>query len=149
MKQTITTKSFVACPSCGGLAGIDHTEIGRSYTWWCGNRSCGKQFRWLQVSSKHIEAEATGVVVTPCSVLLKLVPTLNDIHIVVDGSKHVDSDLEYYYNEYTCPTNYLKSTQEIYNGGYADEHGIFKYVADIEGTEAITLEDFRKAGVNV
>jgi len=38
---------------------------------------------------------------------------------------------EFYYNEHTCPTNYLRDVVEVIADGEVDPHGCFKFVTSV------------------
>lgn len=143
MKQAPTLLPHIACPSCGGLSAIGHTVKGRAYTWWCSNDDCGKQYRWKQNENGSIDAEPTGVTVRRVSVLLKLDPQEKPLFLIVKGAERAPEDQEYYYNEGTCPTNYLSEIEEVYLDGCPDPHGVFAYITSIDKRENATLEDFK------
>lgn len=142
MKQEPTYLPHVACPSCGALSKIDYTIKGRGYTWWCGNDECGKQYQWMQNEDGSINAEPTGIHVKKTSTLLVLEPQKENIFLIVKGFKNTQEHNEYYYNEGTCPTNYLNESEEIYLGDHPDPHGLFKFVKSIDKRVNVGLDDF-------
>lgn len=69
----------------------------------------------------------------PVIVLLKMDITEKEVYIIVkdylyyhNGEYSTDEDLEYFYNEHTCPSNYLRFP--IIVDGDTDCHGIFKFI---------------------
>lgn len=75
--------------------------------------------------------------------LLKLDPSHEPVYIIVKGNGFHDKDGNfksqqgYYYEQHTCPTNYLQDIFKIYEGTDDDPHGLFKFVKSIKLTEAL------------
>jgi len=71
----------------------------------------------------------------PSLVLLRLDPLPQSLFLVVKGIMHGDKiDHEnnaYYYNEHTCPTNYLQDAEVVIIGKDNDPHGLFEYVKSV------------------
>lgn len=132
----------VACPSCGNLSPIDYCEFGYTYTWWCNNDDCGKQYRFIINKNWTVKSEPTGLVVTRTAVTLK-VRRDKDIFITLKGrsfsgetfEESIESD-KYFYNQGTCPVNLIKDGLEVRVEDNRDPHGVFEYIK----TES--LEDF-------
>lgn len=79
-----------------------------------------------------------------CWVILEIPPQKEAIRLKVRGqywSRCLDEEtlggLCYFYNEHTCPTNWLRDVEEIAIGEDTDPHGLAEFVAayDIEHTE--------------
>ena len=75
---------------------------------------------------------------TPTLVLLKR----NGVYLIVNGNKMLGIDKEeaehqdqYYYNEHTCPTNYMQDVEAVIYEKDADPHGVFEWVATIDKPE--------------
>ena len=66
---------------------------------------------------------------TPTLVLLKR----NGIYLVVNG--YGNGNDAYFYNEHTCPTNYMDCVEAIIYEKDADPHGVFEWVATIDKPE--------------
>ena len=66
---------------------------------------------------------------TPTLVLLKR----NGIYLIVNG--HGNGNDEYFYNEHTCPTNYMQDVEAVIYEKDADPHGVFEWVATIDKPE--------------
>lgn len=147
MKTKPTMLPHVACPSCGVLSAIDYCDKEQEYIWWCSNDSCGKQYRWIWHQDGTIDAEPTGIKTKRTSVLLKLLPQKKIIYIVVKGMRFDggddDNNDEYFYNERTCPINYLNKIELICIGQDDDPHGLFEYVETINKRENVGLENFK------
>jgi len=135
---TKVTKTHIVCPSCNKPAGtIDHF-LEFTYPvdtrWYCDH--CREQYSFVVTKQNNelvvSDLKLTGNKMGKCLVLLKN----NDIGLVVEGlyfNNEFDSNHEYFYNEHTCPVNYLKDIKEIFdlkNKDY-DPHGIFQYVTTL------------------
>lgn len=138
MIATAYTKpdKFIRCPMCGeGEQRVDHCAKGFKSAWYCDE--CGGKF--------HIEWRAPDqFILTPMkerkdNVLITL-ESKGPVRLLVkglrfskpDGSedpKH-DEREEYFYNEYTCPTNLMKNVERVIDPSDGDEdpHGIFAFV---------------------
>ena len=66
---------------------------------------------------------------TPTLVLLKR----NGIYLVVNG--YGNGNDAYFYNEHTCPTNYMQDVEAVIYEKDADPHGVFEWVATIDKPE--------------
>lgn len=134
MLSRTETKTYVVCPCCdGNLGSIDHlmgNKVGSTWLWYCDG--CGARVKFAMEGNEVVSTEPTGE---------KSVRTIDflkhgDIGLIVEGmafAKDGKVDLdgkEYWYNEHTCPTNYLKNVLAIVDlktDDY-DPHGIFEYV---------------------
>ena len=68
--------------------------------------------------------------VTSTLVLLKR----NGIYLIVNGYGDKEHD-QYFYNEHTCPTNYMGDVEAVIYEKDADPHGVFEWVATIDKPE--------------
>ena len=145
---TLETQEYFSCLSCGKHDfRVDHL-FGETYktagTWYCD--VCGEGHK-VQVNRRDVLAELTGTQRFFTSTLLKLRPDVGDVWLTIRSryfSNHhggkpapeepwFDSSNRYFYEEGTCPVNYLKDVIEILQvapDGEActDPHGIFEYV---------------------
>jgi hypothetical protein len=79
-------------------------------------------------------------------VLLELDKHRSPVQLVVRGMRFegIERDCAgdaYFYNEHTCPTNYLTSAEVIMEADDADPHGLFTF------TKAVDLDDAMKARI--
>jgi len=143
MKQQINYVPHVACPSCGELSTIGHATKGSEYTWWCDNRECGKQYKWVQNPDDSITAEPTGTVVKYNAALLKMEPRDKPVYLIVDAIDSGTENQRYFYDEHTCPLNYFSQVEGIYLGEDSDPHGLFEFVGSVDkNAEDAELSDF-------
>lgn len=79
---------------------------------------------------------------SPTKVLLCIPPQTAPIYLLVEGLSfrkrdHVSDDDEpherYFYDEHTCPTNWIRYVVEIMIGGDSDPHGLARFVAVEDG----------------
>ena len=148
MPIEIKTRRYFLCLECNeGVFWIEHlfgeTPLRGGWgTWYC--TECGAGHRGKPADdSGNVHAELTGHKRLWKSVLLKLEPDAGDVYLTVRGM-HFTKDGEmpdhawyedgarYFYEEGTCPTNYLGRVIEIMQVGKdfesTDPHGIFEYV---------------------
>lgn len=127
-------KNVLPCPECGEYAhSWGHLKAGRSFgPWYCDH--CGAGIRGV-ATDEGAEIELSGTRKLDTLVLLRLYEPLKDgeqIHIVVEGMTFVEDGEEpdfehdkYFYNEHTCPWNYLRLPLKC--GDDADPHGVFQH----------------------
>lgn len=120
----------VACPACNNLSDIDYCSFDTTYTWWCSNNDCGKQYKFTINPDWSFTAVSTGVIVIRTKVTLKIKSTSEDIYITLMGYAYnnKENNDEYYYNEHLCPSNLIVDGLEVKIGDNCDPHGIFEYV---------------------
>jgi hypothetical protein len=84
----------------------------------------------------------TGEVETPVTVTLKsrtkppIILTLNAwkyAHSQKDSKEKYVEHQRYFYDEHTCPTNYLSQVEMISFEGSNDPHGVFEFVSVVDG----------------
>lgn len=136
----LETKAFFTCSNCENPEKnyLSHLPLGaQAGPWNCDQ--CGAEY-WptcnADGSGYTIRQELGTERGQDCLKRLKLlkldVEPGEDVYLVVDGMG--DSDDSYFYDEHTCPTNYLKRVRAIVSQRGLqtpddDPHGVFKYVA--------------------
>lgn len=132
----VSSKNLFACPDCGSLEhSCDHLQVGQSFgPWFCDK--CGCSVKGV-VTSDGADIDRGTKRKANALVLLRLDATGLDakpIHIVVSGMTFHeegepaifgDSGMRYFYDEGTCPWNYLRFP--IKEGNDADPHGLFVF----------------------
>lgn len=132
MKPNITTetKHYIICPWCDvGRFQVDHLfNINTTFgTWYCDN--CGHAIKG-KVENKEIEIELVENFKEDTHVLLEFPPNKEPMFLVTKGFNFSDTKEDhnaYYYNQHTCPINYLRSATSVMIGDDSDPHGLFKY----------------------
>jgi hypothetical protein len=142
------------CPKCDDvflkipvdeLAGFRERQVKGSSTrqsWQCGGCLTQLMFDFESDTIQILEEGHPGSS-SKNLVLLKLVPTDKPIYLLVEGYTHYDKhgkynpDQSYFYNEHTCPTNYLQSVLKIYEGDDGDPHGLFQFVRNARMTDVL------------
>lgn len=163
--------SFI-CPNCGEEHGstIDHLVVGQAVWRW----SCDHCYRGISLCRgellDYVTCTLTNHYTFPTLVLLRMnLPTPHPVHIVVKGICHIEvaehdhrdpkvifaeylsnnpKANEYYYNEHTCPWNYLDFP--IKYGIDTDPHGLFVHQETIAMPEgyANSMERLEIPGVS-
>jgi hypothetical protein len=168
MKRTVKrivkgyTKWFIRCPNCNKSEHqVDHLTIGSKGTagpWFCDEDDCGSGFNLKRISSDEYEVELVDNETMKTVFILLQYKDDPEFQIIVEGieshrkeapewllasQEDPDGHHAYYYNEHTCPTNYLTGVYEaIYHGDH-DPHGVFEFVrrlSDEERTELLNKD---------
>ena len=132
-----THKKYICCPECGEpTSTYNHLNPGSTFgPWYCGECGCG--FHGTILDGGAVEITLASDRKYNTLVLLRLDAAVEKpICIVVEGMKfaptgtppeYVLADVAendgYFYNEHTCPWNYLRIP--IMEGENTDPHGIF------------------------
>lgn len=142
MKVELRTKRYFLCPECGDhqftvehlfegpcavTAGAQKRTAG---PWYCDN--CGAGWR--------LSYDANGVDVEPHTdrqrtqyVILELPPQTEPVRFKVKWFRftpEIDEDrARYYFQEHTCPVNWLRSVEDVSIGKDSDPHGLWKLEA--------------------
>ena len=142
------TKRFFKCPCGGDEWSIEHLLDGSdpkatAGPWFC--KQCGVGW-WIEINKgpgMTVKLKDSGRRSAKTLVIMKLDPKDMDGHPLYlmtegiafepkegeGGEPVIDPDRdEYFYNEHTCPTNWLRSVREIAIEGDHDPHGLFRYV---------------------
>jgi hypothetical protein len=65
--------------------------------------------------------------------LLVVPPSDKPIYLVVKTKRYSDDDgLAYFYNEHTCPTNWIGDVEAIIFEGDSDPHGVAQFVRRVD-----------------
>ncbi len=130
VKPVPVTQHYVPCPWCGANSGtVDHLLNQNTETrWYCD--ACGEKIALTFKDGRMFTGKVPGERKSKTLVLLRN----GDIGLVVEGMSFEDNPSggdAYFYNEHTCPTNYLKHVKVIIDlkRGDTDPHGIFQFVA--------------------
>jgi hypothetical protein len=132
----------VACPNCGEPAGtVDHILDGTGSKefgpWYCDE--CGRGYGGKLLPGGEIELYLSKDMKVETLDHLVILPQDKPVHFIVKGMAFVDEngsrrDAEhkrFFYEEHTCPTNYV-GVEMIAFDGDIDPHGLFKFVASTD-----------------
>lgn len=146
----IQHRRYVECPECeNGTWSIEHlfekSMNKRECVWSCD--ACSARFKFL-VSDGVFTMTPTERDSSRCLVLLRHNHDEKTL-IVVKGYIHGKDSYEveaghkrYFYEEHTCPTNFL-GVMKISREGDQDYHGIFEYVRHVDMVDAEALIGMR------
>ena len=129
------TTTYAVCPSCGADAGIVDHLLGMTIqtSWYCD--ACGQRYHLDFVNGGVEITVALGRKITTVN-LLVLRPQNKPVYFVVEGmrfeegrdNESVEERARYFYEEHSCPTNWLQPNV-VYFDGDSDPHGLIEFVA--------------------
>lgn len=126
---------YIACPACGqGERQVSHLAIGQTTAWYCDSDTCGRHFSLEVLKTGDVLLAVLPERKVPTFVTLRseqpVTLVVKGMQFVKDGDepKYPDDHDQYFYNEHTCPTNYLGVEQVKTDDGDTDPHGVFVYV---------------------
>lgn len=136
MSVITETKHYAACPECGGKVGaIDHLagdDLQQVGPWFCDGcergwmiRTNGRDVCDMELSKRRWTRATVTLVLPPQS--QPIVFTLH-AHANETPSEEFGANSRYFYEEHTCPTNWMQDVAEIRVGDDADPHGLFEFV---------------------
>lgn len=140
MSSTVYTKRFVRCPFCNvSEHQVEHLfgeYVGRTAgPWYCDD--CGGAFMLHVSADGCLDVEKTGRRLRHVRVLLELLPQQETVQIEVDALEFDDGhgfapDEEqerkhaFFYEEHTCPINWMRAAEEVRLGGDEDPHNLVR-----------------------
>lgn len=141
---TSETSVYVHCPHCGAkdnlVSHLFNDPIESSFgPWYCD--SCGGSYKGRVIEENWVVLTPLEESRIPQYVLLEIPPREESIFFITTGMafRKLGNDIddekrknEYFYNEHTCPTNWLKDVQMIAYDGNLDPHGIARYVRHVD-----------------
>lgn len=140
MIQPIADKRFVRCCVCNEHEfRIDHIGVGQKVRWSCD--FCGNELN-ITVNAASCEVVPTGRLQTPVTVTLrsKTIPPITlklhswkYAHSADDSKEEYEGHQQYFYDEHTCPTNFMSQVGQIIFEGDTDPHGVFEFVSVEDG----------------
>lgn len=144
---------FFACPNgCKCRFEVERLieRSGSAGPWYCDE--CGQAWRVVSDGEQvSVEKAAGGVVMgdgiaRKCFVTLEIPPQSESIFFKVRATRYeqtitpkIEEQNRYFYEEHTCPTNWLGDVEEIKIGDDTDPHGLARFVAvyDADAGEAV------------
>jgi ribosomal protein L37AE/L43A len=146
MKAKTYARTFLCCPACGKETSsrIDHLFGGRlPYSfgpWYCDQ--CGARFSGSVLSPDNIELDVmsgTDGRRSRALVLLRLEPKERPVYFVLDTHSYGNEPdankqdhARYFYEEHSCPTNWIGETRAVIQDGDTDPHGFLDFVRTVE-----------------
>lgn len=144
MSTTVAvTRLHAICPHCGDHSKtLDHLKEGQTFgPWYCD--SCGRAYNGTYKGADTVlvkDPRESRKIDT--LVLLEYPPSDKPLRFLIEGMRFVDKkDLSrhpeyggprYFYEEHSCPTNWLKHCTMVAFDGDTDPHGFLRYVRDID-----------------
>jgi hypothetical protein len=96
--------------------------------WHCD--TCGEAWR-LETNGRAVEKiePAGGPRFVKATVMLVLPPQKAPVTLILNTHAHepIEDGAEYFYNEHTCPVNWMQHVVEIRIGDDSDPHGLFEF----------------------
>lgn len=159
--ELVTTRAFL-CPHCHEHRfNYEHLcgpqTVQRSYIWSCGQ--CITKVNFSMGVDDKVTIDSFVVPKYPKAlILLRLTPSEDDnlkkpLFLILEKSNYSHSEnidefsksQEYFYNDHTCPSNYLGDAIVLYDGD-DDRHGIFSFVEAIWMSEDYDYCEFHNSG---
>lgn len=138
--KSARVRLYADCPLCSDHEfRIDHLAIGQPAYWSCD--SCGEEIQFIREGLTEFRVAPTGKKrKAPITVTLRS-DTVPPIEVKVNTWKYpplygeewtqeefLDHE-RFFFEEHTCPTNWLRDVEEITFEGDHDPHGLFKFVS--------------------
>lgn len=141
MLAKIEEKLYFKCTVCEKEDfRFDHLSIDAVVKWTC--EKCGNELNILRLGEKEVDVVPTGRSQTPVTVTL-VSETSPPIEFKLNTWKYAhsqnlsreeyESHETYFYNEHTCPTNWVSLIEQIKVGEDTDPHGLFRFVSVEDG----------------
>lgn len=135
-------KLFIPCPSCtAGSWRVDQLFISQTTSGTC--QECRELANIKRISENDFEVTpVVGKKDWPVTVTLRSVTvppitlklnTWKYSHSQEQSQEEYTDNQRYFYNEHTCPTNWVREIEEIEFQGDRDPHGVFEFVSAKHG----------------
>lgn len=133
------TKTCVICPHCGAQTdkSVDHLPAGTSFgPWYCD--ACGGAYTGT-ANGSETQVIKNDRRFSRTFDLLVLESQTKPVYFVMAGKnyhlgqsdKDADEYKRYYYEEHSCPTNWIGDASMIAIDGNTDPHGILSFVRSV------------------
>jgi predicted RNA-binding Zn-ribbon protein involved in translation (DUF1610 family) len=141
------------CPNCGEFSSsLTHIEVGQTFgPWYCSD--CGRGYVGKRITHTEVDLNTylrqciktlvllrndDGLDLTMLEAHSVEVAEYKPVFVIVEGIHVIDNDKEelrfdgdqYFYEEHSCPTNFMK-VECFIQGDDADPHGIWLWVETI------------------
>lgn len=144
MKTSTYQKTFVICPNCEAKtdSSVDHLNAGSTAGPWCCDE-CGVWYSLTIGPNREVSLEINGRS-EPRRHGLALLKTRGSDPVffvfdckryrTVDDEEQQSSDA-FFYEEHSCPTNWLRNCVAVIENGDTDPHGFLEFVRSIDITK--------------
>ena len=143
MATTTITKIHAVCPHCEQTSeSMSHLKLGQQFgPWYCEN--CGASYNGVyQGVDTVITKDPKGRRAIETLVLLEYPPSELPLRFLMQKQRYEDdsdpdkkSNAAYYFEEHSCPTNWIGKAVVISLGHDPDPHGFLRYVREIDTPE--------------
>lgn len=150
------TKEYIKCPCCGESSGLAFTSDyqGGMTSWEHRHKACGGAFMYGYVNGSAVVGPIVGLPkVTPIVSLMVLPPQKYPVYLLIGDSTHSRNDdgtpnldRDYYYNEHSCPTNWLNDIKAVIIEDDADPHGLIEHVRSLPEENYQRIRDEIRVG---
>lgn len=136
MSTVQITKTHIVCPHCEHVdSSIDHLIAARRECswgrWYCDECGGGYEGTVSAEGAVTVQKAKCGESFTRGLDLLCIPPQQHPVYFVVLASHPTGRDANgtrYYYEEHSCPTNWLRKILLVCVEGDQDPHGLIKYI---------------------
>lgn len=139
-------KEYIACPHCGEATNAEYYQDNTAGPWERRHDKCGGSFMYQYVNGSAMVGPISGEPSSaPILSLLVLPPQKDPVYFVLGntgyrhGKPEIDLDNDYYYNENSCPTNWLDDIRAVIIEDDADPHGLLQHVRSVLEKDATVL----------
>lgn len=144
-------KDYIQCPHCGEATTREFTSetATQNRYWEYRHRECGGSFMYGYVNGTGVVGAIVGEPEeTPIKSLMMIPPQKEPVYFVIGNSTYSrdedgtpDLDRDYYYNEHSCPTNWMENITAIIIGDDGDPHGLIEHVRSMPTAEYQRIRD--------
>lgn len=144
--MTIYQQDFLICPWCDQQSGqrVDHLysdALPRAFgSWEC--KECGRSFRGTVTApgTVTLERDEAAKVYGRALALLRFNGKDGPVYFVMDRRYHTPGEPDeefqshesYFFEEHSCPTNWLRDCVTVIENGDMDPHGFLDHVRSVE-----------------
>lgn len=142
MKATLYQHDLIVCPWCGAQSGkqVDHLyrhKLPQRFgPWYC--EECQQAFSGEVIAPGDITVEKTPEMAKKRSYLVLLRRDQSELFFVMKHDQYVEHDgpnlgfARYFFEEHSCPVNWLSDCIAVIDAGDTDPHGFLRFVDVVE-----------------
>jgi len=150
------TRIYAPCPWCHKKASdityhIEHAPCGPFPPWHC--NACGRLYVVQIGADKAVHVNRKDGEATYSTLVLLRIPAYSEpIYLVVSATQYRPEEPcgegdAYFYDEYTCPSNWLGDVEVVIQGDSTDPHGIAQWVASIPAGDLLDEDEVARGGM--